>query len=255
VRQQFIKDGIRLYENSNLKTITYKDKFTVKFNNKTITGSHLLVALGRTPNIEKLNLAAAEVEFSDKGIVINNSMRTTNKRIFAIGDVTTSYKFTHIANYQAGIVLRKMLFHLPAKTNYKTLPWVTFTTPEIANVGMHEVEAHERYKNIKILKSYFTDNDRAQTENDTAGLIKVVVTDKGRILGVSIVGHNAGEVIQPWILAMSQNLTIKSLAQMIVPYPTRGEINKQVAASFYTPILFSTRVKKIVRFLLWTFTK
>lgn len=248
IRKKFLKDGIKLYEQYKLKSVTYtKNQFQI---NHKITGSHLLVAAGRKPNIAALDLDQAGIAYSEEGITVDNRMRTNKKHIFAIGDAIGHFRFTHIANYQAGIVVRNALFRLPAKANYNTIPWVTFTNPELAHVGLTEEQAQKTYKNIKVLKEEFSENDRALTENNTDGLIKVITTKNGKILGASIVGHNAGELIYPWILAISQKLTIKSLATIIAPYPTLGEISKKVAGEFYKSALFSERTKKLVRFLL-----
>jgi len=252
VRQQLIADGIELYEQCELNKITHTDnqfQINITQENQTheITGSHLLIAAGRKPNIGALNLDNAGVAYTKQGITVDNKMRTNKKHIFAIGDVIGQYQFTHIASYQAGIVIKNALFRLPAKVNYSAVPWVTFTNPELAHVGLHEQIAP---KNIRILKADFADNDRAQTENQTSGFIKVITTKKGLILGASIVGHNAGELIYPWILAINQKLSIKSLATIIAPYPTLGEISKKAAGEFYKSALFSERTKKLVRFLL-----
>jgi len=252
VRQKLIADDIKLYEQCELNKITHTDnqfQINITQENQTheITGSHLLIAAGRKPNIGALNLDNAGVAYTKQGITVDNKMRTNKKHIFAIGDVIGQYQFTHIASYQAGIVIKNALFRLPAKVNYSAVPWVTFTNPELAHVGLHEQIAP---KNIRILKADFADNDRAQTENQTSGFIKVITTKKGLILGASIVGHNAGELIYPWILAINQKLSIKSLATIIAPYPTLGEISKKAAGEFYKSALFSERTKKLVRFLL-----
>lgn len=258
VRKQFITDGISLFENTELNNISYNNKqFTVDFTSneeqQTITGSHLLVATGRKPNIEALQLENAKVKFNQRGIIVNNKMQSSQKHIYAVGDVAGSYQFTHIANYQAGIAIRNILFHLHSKVNYAALPWTTFTDPEIANAGMHENDAREIYGNIKVLKAEFNNNDRANTEGDTRGFIKVITKKNGKILGASIVGHNASELIQPWIIAITQKQKIKTMASFIAPYPTRGEISKVAASEYYKPALFSPKTKKIVQLLLKVF--
>jgi pyruvate/2-oxoglutarate dehydrogenase complex dihydrolipoamide dehydrogenase (E3) component len=251
IRKKFIADGIELYEQCELKSVKYNnDQFQITTKKQKIAGSHLLVAAGRKANIDALDLDKAGVAYSEKGITVDSRMRTNKKHIFAIGDAVGHFRFTHIANYQAGIVVRNALFRLPAKANYNTIPWVTFTNPELAHVGLPEEQAQKIYKNIKVLKAEFNDNDRALTENTTEGLIKVITTKHGKILGASIVGPDAGELIYLWILAIKQNLSIKSLATIIAPYPTLGEISKKVAGEFYKSALFSNRTKKLVRFLL-----
>jgi pyruvate/2-oxoglutarate dehydrogenase complex dihydrolipoamide dehydrogenase (E3) component len=212
-----------------------------------IAGSHILVAAGRRPSIETLDLGAAGIEATTKGITVDARLRTTNPRAFAVGDVTGGPQFTHIANYHAGIVIRNALFRLPAKVDYRALPWVTYTDPELAHVGLTEAEAGAG--EVRVLRWNFADNDRAQTERDTAGLVKIVLRRNGRILGASILGPGAGDLIVPWALAISRNLKIGALANLIVPYPTRSEASKRAAGCYYTPTLFSPRTRRLVRFL------
>jgi len=215
-----------------------------------VHGSHVLIATGRRANVDALNLKAAGVSYSPRGIDVDARLRSSNKRIFAIGDVAGPYQFTHMAAYQAGIVIRNMLFKLPAKVNYSAVPWVTYTDPELAHVGMSEADAKATGKDVRVLRWPFAENDRAQAERRTEGLIKVVTAKNGRILGASIVGLHAGELIQPWVLAISQKMKIGVMASMIAPYPTLAEVNKRIAGSFYTSTLFSERTRKIVRFLM-----
>ncbi|GAK32468.1 dihydrolipoamide dehydrogenase [Iodidimonas nitroreducens] len=215
----------------------------------TIRGSHLLIAAGRAPNVGGLDLAAAGVEHSEKGIPTDARLRTSNKRIFAIGDVRGGLQFTHVAGYEAGIVIRNALFRLPSKADYTAVPWVTYTDPELAQVGLTEAEARERHGDaVQILTADYKDNDRARTEGITAGRVKLMVKD-GRPIGASMVGVAAGELIQIWALAISQKLKVSAVAGMIAPYPTLGEINKRVAGAYFTDRLFSDRMKKIVRFI------
>ena len=215
-----------------------------------ITGSHLLVAAGRKPNVAGLDLEAAGVAYSAKGIEVDARLRSSNKKVFAIGDVAGSYQFTHVAGYHAGIVIRNALFGLPAKVKDGAIPWVTYSDPEIAHVGLNEAAAQDRHGDkIRVLRSYFADNDRAQAERTTEGLIKVVVGPRGLILGATIVGPHAGELLQPWVLAIDQGLKIGAMAGMIAPYPTLGEVNKRVAGSYFTPSLFSQRTRNLVGWL------
>ena len=255
-RKRLVEDGIEIHEGIAIKEVAQQGNsvaVTIEENGETkqLVGSHLLVAAGRKANVGGLNLEVAGVAYSPKGIEVDERLRTTNKKIFAIGDVAGGYQFTHMAGYHAGIVIRNALFKLPAKVDYKAVPWVTFTDPEVAHVGMTEDQAREQYGDkVRALKWSFAENDRAQAEQATEGLIKVVVGARGKILGASIVGLHAGELLQPWVLAISQGLKIGAMANIIAPYPTLGEVNKRVAGSYYTPSLFSDRTKKIVRFLL-----
>jgi pyruvate/2-oxoglutarate dehydrogenase complex dihydrolipoamide dehydrogenase (E3) component len=214
-----------------------------------IAGSHLLVAAGRRPSIAALDLAAAGIAAGAKGIAVDARLRTTNRRVFAIGDVAGGPQFTHIALYHAGIVIRNALFRIPAKVDYRALPWVTYTDPELAQAGLTEAAARDSGATARVLRWPFAENDRAQTERDTEGLVKIVTRRSGHILGASILGAGAGDLILPWALAIAQNLKIGALANLVVPYPTRGEAGKRAAGSFYTPALFSPRTRRIVRFL------
>ena len=176
-----------------------------------------------------MNLELAGVAFDRHGIKVDARLRTTNKKIFAIGDAIGGYQFTHVGNYHAGIVIRNALFRLPAKVDYRALPWVTYTDPELAHVGLTEAQAREQGHAVEVLRWPFEENDRARTERQTQGLIKAVVGKGGRILGASIVGAHAGELILPWVLAIRQKLKIGALADVIVPYPTLGEVSKRAA--------------------------
>ncbi len=218
---------------------------------ETVSGSHILVAAGRLPNLEALDLDKAGVAWSKRGVTVDRRLRTTNRRIFAIGDAAGGHQFTHMAGYHAGIVIRQALFRLFwSKTDLRAVPWVTFTDPELANVGLSEAEAKKQFGEIRVLRWPFKDNDRAQAERATEGFAKIVTTPKGRILGAAIAGKNAGELIQPWCLAIQSRLKIGAMAGFIAPYPTLGEISKRAAGSFYTPALFSERTRRIVRVLL-----
>jgi len=214
-----------------------------------ISGSHLLIAAGRRPTIEALDLAAAGIASTAKGITVDARLRTTNRRAFAVGDVAGGPQFTHVALYHAGIAIRNALFRIPAKVDYRALPWVTYTDPELAQVGLTEAAARTAELAPRVLRWRFVDNDRAQTERETEGVVKVVTRGDGRILGASILGAGAGDLILPWALAISQKLKIGALANLIVPYPTRGEASKRAAGSYYTPTLFSARTRRLVRLL------
>ncbi|MDP6345632.1 MAG: FAD-dependent oxidoreductase [Alphaproteobacteria bacterium] len=214
-----------------------------------ITGSHLLVAAGRQVNVADLNLDAAGIDHSARGITVDRRLRTSNKKVFAIGDVAGGLQFTHVAGHHAGIVIRNALFRLPAKADRAALPWVTYTDPELAHVGLDEERARATHGGIRVVRWPFAENDRAQTERETDGLIKVVTARNGRILGASIVGAHAGELIQPWILAIDQGLKMRHLAGSIAPYPTLGEVGKRAAGKFFQDSLFSPRTRTIVRFL------
>jgi pyruvate/2-oxoglutarate dehydrogenase complex dihydrolipoamide dehydrogenase (E3) component len=214
-----------------------------------IEGSHLLVATGRTPNVANLGLDRAGIAVTPHGITVDRQLRTTNTRVYAIGDVAGGPQFTHLANYHAGIVIRHALFRLPVRANDAALPWVTYTDPELAQVGLTEAEARKRGHAVRILRWPYHENDRAQIEHATNGHIKVLTTRQGRILGATIVGREAGELISTFTLAISQRLNIRALAGVMVPYPTLAEIGKRAAMSHFTPGLTSPIVRRIIGWL------
>jgi pyruvate/2-oxoglutarate dehydrogenase complex dihydrolipoamide dehydrogenase (E3) component len=215
----------------------------------TVEGTHILVAAGRKPNMADLGLDAAGIVFEKKGITVNAGLVTTNKNVFAIGDVTGGLQFTHVANDHAGIVIRRALFRLPAKATGRPIPWVTFTDPELAHVGMTEADARAKHGKINILRWPYHENDRAQAERETEGHVKVVVSTKGHILGATIVGAHAGELIQMWALALSQGLKIKAMTEWISPYPTLSEVNKRAAFRYYATAAGNPVVRKIIAWL------
>ena len=252
VRQRLADEGVAMLEGISISSVA-RDGNGIAVSieqdgqERTVGGSHLLVAAGRRANVDGLNLDAAGIDYSPRGITVDARLRTTNKRVFATGDVAGDHQFTHVAGYHAGIVIRNALFSLPAKANHDAVPWVTYTDPEIAHVGLTEAQAREKHGHaIRVVRWSFAENDRAQAERETDGLIKVVVGPKGRILGASIAGPHAGELLQPWVLAIGQGLKIGAMANIIAPYPTLGEVNKRAAGSYYTPTLFSDRTRKVV---------
>jgi pyruvate/2-oxoglutarate dehydrogenase complex dihydrolipoamide dehydrogenase (E3) component len=213
-------------------------------------GTHLLMAVGRKANTDKLNLEAAGVETTRTGIKVDDSLRTTNKKVYAIGDAAGGLQFTHVAGYHAGVIIRSALFGLPAKTKTAHIPWATYTQPELSQVGLTEAQAREQHgEKLEVARFHYSHNDRAIAERETKGLIKVMVV-KGRPVGASIAGHQAGELISLWSMAIANNLKMSAVSNMIAPYPTIAELNKRVAGAYFTPRLFENEtVKKVVRFV------
>jgi pyruvate/2-oxoglutarate dehydrogenase complex dihydrolipoamide dehydrogenase (E3) component len=254
VLDQLGREGVRLRLNAEVARVEAaapKVRVAVKIDGgeETIEGSHLLVAAGRKPNVDGLGLDAAKIKHGPRGILVNSGLVTSNKRVFAIGDVVGAAQFTHIANYHAGIVIRRALFRLRAKVDESVIPWVTYTDPELAQVGLTEDAARKAHGDIRVLRTPFHDNDRAQTERATRGHIKVVTTRKGAILGATIVGPHAGELITTWALAIQQEIGIRAMAELIVPYPTLAEVGKRAAMSYYVPNLTSPLLRRIIVFL------
>lgn len=211
-------------------------------------GSHLLVAVGRKANTEALDLDKAGIETTKTGVKVDDRLRTTNRRVHAIGDAAGGLQFTHVAGYHAGIVVRQVALGIPAKARIEHLPWTTYTRPELAHVGLTEKQAREKHGDrLRVVRLDFDQNDRAVTEGETAGMIKVMVV-RGRPVGVSIVGAQAGDLIALWSLAIANGLRMSQISSMVAPYPTLAEINKRVAGAYFTPTLFENdTVKRAVR--------
>ncbi len=215
-----------------------------------IDGTALLVAAGRKPNVDGLGLEAAGIAHDRRGVTVDRGLRTTNRRVYAIGDVAGGFQFTHVAGYHAGLVVRSILFRLPIRENRDIIPWATYTDPELAHVGLSESEARARLGDgVRVLTWPFHENDRAQTERDTRGKVKVVTTKRGRIVGATIVGAAAGEMISLYALAISQKLKVSAFTGFVAPYPTRAEITKRVAVTYYTPSLTNPWIARIISLL------
>ncbi len=214
---------------------------------RSFNGSHLLVALGRRTNTGRLNLTAAGIETTRAGIKVDASLRSSNRRVYAIGDVAGGMQFTHVAGYHAGVIIRSILFGLPSKATTSHIPRATYSEPELAQVGLTEAEARATHgANVEVVRFDFAHNDRAIAERKTAGFIKLMVV-RSRPVGVSIVGHQAGELINLWSLVLANRLKMSQIAAMISPYPTIGEVNKRVVGAYFSPRLFDNpTVKRVV---------
>lgn len=256
LRDKIVAEGVRIEENITIEHVQHgNEKTSVTFSRdstaQTIHGSHILVAAGRSASVQNLDLEKADIDHDKNGIHTDERLRTSQRHIFAAGDIVTGApQFTHIAGYHAGIIIKNMMFKIPVKVDYRALPWVTYTDPELAHVGMTEDMARAQHENtIKTLTWDFADNDRAIAELSTTGKIKVITDKRGRILGASIIGPQAGELISLWGLAISRKMKIGAVANMIVPYPTMSEISKRAASSYYTPSLFSDKTRRLVGWL------
>lgn len=222
----------------------------------TLTGSHLLVAAGRAPNVDGLGLENADIKYDHRGIDVSDSLRTSNKRVYAAGDVAKGMGgLTHAAGYHAGQLIRNFYFSPPymgdmlGKANTTRMPAAVYSEPELASIGMTEAQAKEAGHNVRCVSWDFEENDRAIAERSDHGGVKIVATKKGKILGASVVGESAGEIIHMISVAMANKVKISGLAQIISPYPTRSEAVKRAASSWYTDALFSDRTRKIAGFL------
>jgi len=252
-------EGVKIYEKTDIENIKQKnDEIIVsiaandKQNSKaqSIKGSHLLLAAGRAPNIKGLELEKANVEFDKNGIITNQGLRTSNKKVFAIGDVIHGLQFTHVAGYQASLIVKNAVFGLPIKQNNDIIPWVTYCEPEIANVGLSESVAKQRYGNgVKIVRWEFKDNDRARAMQETKGLVKLIIVKNGRILGAGIVGVGAGELISLFSYAIANKQKASSLVNFIAPYPTYSEIARRVGVESYKEKLENPWIKRYTKLI------
>ncbi len=242
-------EGIEIVEGAPAERITGGEgQITVETPKGAFTGSHLLVAVGRKPNIDRLDIDKAGIDATRAGITVDDRLRTTNRKVYAIGDVAGGLQFTHVAGYHAGLIIKQAVLGLPAKLGTAHIPWATYTDPEIAQVGLSEAQAREKYgEKLTVARFEYAHNDRAIATRQTKGLIKVMVV-KGRPVGASIAGHQAGELIATWSLAIANNMKMAGISAMIAPYPTIAELNKRAAGAYFSPKLFDNlTVKRVVR--------
>ncbi|MFN7003313.1 MAG: dihydrolipoyl dehydrogenase family protein [Roseinatronobacter sp.] len=244
------REGVEIIEEAHVERVGGRPgALEVQVKGGTIfTGTHLLVAVGRVPNLDKLDLAEARVKFDRSGIKVDAGLRSTNRRVYAIGDVAGQGQFTHLAGYHAGVVIRSILFGLPAKARHDHIPHVTYCDPELAHIGLSEGEARKKYgAGVSVHRIGYDQIDRAQADGRTAGFLKLVAA-RGRPVGVTVVGTQAGEIIAPYALAMANNLKLSAIAGTVLPYPTLAEIGKRAAGAYFSPRLFDNmNVKRVVR--------
>lgn len=254
VMRSLAVDGVRFYLDSNIELVRgsgSKVEAIIKQQSNgldVISGDLLLVAMGRKPNIESLHLEKAGVKFSSSGIIVDEWMRTTSKNIYAAGDVTGKYKFTHAAGYEAAIIVTNAVFKLPKKINYKWMPWCTYSDPELASVGYNEKRAKVDGLKYKVVTEDFSTNDRAITEGRNIGKLKLVLGSRNKPLGVQIAAPMAGELLGEWIAAVNGKVGLATLAEAIHPYPTLVEINKKICGNILGEKLFSPRIREILKF-------
>ena len=245
-------EGVEIVEGAQAESISGAgDQITIHTPKGDFTGSHLLMAVGRKVNIDKLDLEAGGIEYDRRGLKVGDNLRSiTNKKVYAAGDVAGGLQFTHVAGYHAGILIRSMLFGLPSKQKTSHIPWATYTDPELSQVGLTEAQAKDKHGDkLEVVRFEFHHNDRLIAERKTKGLIKVMVV-KGRPVGASIVGHLAGELIGMWAMAIANNMKMSAIANTVLPYPTISEVNKRAAGAYFSPRLFeSAMVKRVVGFV------
>ena len=250
-------EGVVIHEGVKVSAVAKSGKSNIKVTCERsdsstfeVTGSDILIATGRKPNVGGLDLEKAGIHYERSGIKVGANLRTRNSRVYAIGDVAGSLQFTHVAGYHAGLVVQQILFRLPARENREMIPRATFTDPELAHVGLTEVDARKRYgRKVSVLRWPYAENDRAQAERKTHGAIKVIVDKKARILGASIAGAGAGEMINFWALAVTKGMKLSDIRGYVPPYPTMTEIGKRAATSYYAPMTRKPWVRSFIRFL------
>jgi pyruvate/2-oxoglutarate dehydrogenase complex dihydrolipoamide dehydrogenase (E3) component len=254
VRAAILRDGIDLVEGCKVQSVSARgNEKVVRLECggqlREIPCDEILVAAGRTPSLESLNLEAAGVEYDPRaGVKVNDYLQTTNRRIYAAGDICSKYKFTHISDAMARIVIRNALFFGRERFSTLTIPWCTYTDPEIAHVGLYEHEAAARGLKVKTFVQPLSDVDRAVLDGEAEGFVKVHVqegTDK--ILGATVVASHAGEIISELTLAMVGGLGLSTLSRTIHPYPTQAEAIRKIGDAYNR-----TRLTPFVR---WIFGK
>lgn len=247
-------EGVKFHLNSKILSVKGdgSEKVVIIRNGegKTVNlkAERILIALGRKPNLEGLGLESISVKFNKKGLEVDNRLRTSQKHIYAAGDVTGAYLFTHAAGYEGGVVLSNAILHLPKKTNYTYLPWCTYTDPELASIGMNEKRAQEAGVKYSVWTEEFRSNDRSLAEGEEVGKIKMILNEKGKPVGVQILGPQAGELVSEWVAVMNGGVKLSSLASAVHPYPTLGEINKKIVGNYFAGKIFSDKVKKTLKF-------
>ena len=248
------EEGVQFYLGSAIQAITdLGDERQVELTDgagkaHVLKASALLLALGRKANIQGLGLEEIGVETGNKGIVVDNRLRTSHSHIYAPGDVNGAYQFTHAAGYEGGIVVSNAIFHLPRKADYTWMPWATYCDPELASIGMNEKAAKAAGIEYQIWTEKFADNDRAIAEGEERGIIKMILDSSEKPLGVQLTGPRAGDLLGEWVAILNGKTKLSSIAGAIHPYPTLTEINKRVVGSFFSPKIFSPTIKKGLKF-------
>ena len=247
-----ISDGVTF--NLNTTTLRVADlgrekEVVIKKGEDTLSlrAETIVVALGREANVGGMGLELLGIEFDKKGIKVDNRMRTDHRHIYAAGDVTGAYQFTHAAGYEGGIVVSNAIFHLPRKADYTFLPWGTYTDPELASIGMNEGTAGEKGIKYSVWQEEFKDNDRSLAEGEETGKIKLILDEHEKPVGVQILGPRAGDLLSEWVAVLNGGVKLSTLAGAVHPYPTLGEINKKVVGTFFSKKIFSDNMKKALK--------
>ncbi|MBN1103619.1 MAG: FAD-dependent oxidoreductase [Deltaproteobacteria bacterium] len=254
IMQVLAAEGVTFHLNASVIEVRDLGKEReVRLRNKegkatSLKAEQIFVAMGRDPNLRGLNIEGIGVDFDPRGIKVDERMRTTQKHIYAAGDVTGKFQFTHAAGYEGGIVVSNAIFHLPRKSDYTFLPWCTYTDPELASIGMNEKRARDAGIDYSVFTEPFEGNDRGLAERARVGNIKMLLDKNEKPIGVQILGTQAGELLSEWVAALNGKVKLSTLASAVHPYPTLGEINKRVAGATFSPKIFSDRVRKGLKF-------
>lgn len=254
VMQVLSAEGVTFYLGSSIvstKDLGHEREVMIKNGGGQVTtlrAETILVAMGMEANLEGLDLSDIGIEFDRKGLQLDNRLRTIHKHIYGAGDVTGNYLFTHAAGYEGGIVISNAVLHLPRKVDYTFMPWCTYTDPELASIGMNEKRAEAAGIEYSVWTEEFKDNDRSLAEGENVGKIKMTLDEKEKPLGVQILGPQAGELLSEWVALLNGKVKLSTLATAVHPYPTLGEINKRVAGTFFSPKIYSKKVKKGLKF-------
>ncbi len=216
---------------------------------KRLVCTEVLAAYGRVANVQDLGLEDAGVKYNANGIEVDNRLRTSVKHIYAAGDVLGQYQFTHAAGYEGGIVLTNAILGIPRKVDYRWMPRCIYSDPEIALLGKTEKELQNENREYTVWQEEFRDNDRALAENAGKGCVKLLLSHKGKPLGIHIVGRNAGDLLAEWVAVVNGKMKLSTLAGAVHPYPTLAEINKQVVGKYFSEKLFSDRVRKVLKMI------
>lgn len=254
VMEKMAAEGVKFHLNTKVKGVRREDEdIVLTYEDRDgsevmVRGEKILVALGRSPNIEGLGLERIGVDFDRRGIKVDARLRTSQSHIYAAGDVNGAYLFTHVAGYEGGVVVSNAVFRLPRKVRYDLVPWCTYTRPELASIGMNEKRAQAAGIDHRVVVEEFDDNDRHLAEGGGPGRIKLILGRRDRPLGVQILGIHAGDLLSEWVCAMNSGTGLSTIAAAIHPYPTLAEINKKACSSVLAEKIFSNRVRKALTF-------
>ncbi len=255
VRRALKRDGVELHEGTRVLRIERHAVANVAVlgdaagNETPLACSHILLAAGRLANIDALGLDVAKIEAGPNGIVVDERLFTTNRAVLALGDCAGGPKSTHVAGWHAGIAIRNLCFRMRAKADASAIPRVTFTAPELAQVGLTEAQAHAAGIGLRLARWPFFGNDRAQATGEGEGFVKIVADAKGRVRGATLVGARAGELLAPWIAAVAQRRKLSAISGDVMPYPTLSETGRRAAGASFAAKLFSPGTRRLVRFL------